>query len=379
MTRLKEFLKALSDKDAKTYYVGGYVRDMILGKENKDIDIEIHYITEKEFLDTCKSFDLDIKLCGQAFGVYKAVIDGQDIDFSFPRTEKLIGTKHTDFEIVVDPFIGEEKASLRRDFTINALMMDTQTGTILDFHKGMKDLQNKVIRHTSDKFSEDALRVYRAAQFASRFGFTVAPETLELCERIDVAHLPQERIQEETYKAFTKGTPSIYFDILKSIGIELVKEYRSIDKIAKKYDVEMCMAYLAKCDSSFELTTNKSKKYFELLHFMSDIHSMMNLQEYACEEYLMSQLAKAWVSQKFDDSMISVVFDIFSLDTGIKTEKEQLEFTQFIKSVKEQYLTSKELMELGYKGQELGKVLKEMKALACQGLKHGELLEIFKK
>lgn len=379
MTRLQEFLKALSEKGAKTYYVGGYVRDKILGKENKDIDIEIHYITEEEFLDACKSFGLDIKLCGQAFGVYKAVIDGQDIDFSFPRTEKLIGTKHTDFEIAVDPFIGEEKASMRRDFTINALMMDTQTGTILDFHKGMKDLEDKIIRHTSDKFSEDALRVYRAAQFASRFGFTVAPETLELCERIDVVHLPQERIQEETYKAFTKGTPSIYFDILESIGIELVKDYRSIDKVTKKYDVEMCMAYLAKCDSSFELTTNKSKKYFELLHFMSDIHSMMNLQECACEEYLMSQLAKAWVSQKFDDSMISVVFDIFSLDTGIDTEQEKSEFIQFIKDVKEQYLTSKELMELGYEGQELGKSLKEMRALACEGLTHEQLLEKFRK
>lgn len=379
MTRLKEFLKALSDKGAKTYYVGGYVRDMILGKENKDIDIEIHYITEEEFLDVCKSFDLDIKLCGQAFGVYKAVIDGQDIDFSFPRTEKLIGTKHTDFEIAVDPFIGEEKASMRRDFTINALMMDTQSGAILDFHHGMEDLQNKVIRHTSDKFSEDALRVYRAAQFASRFGFTVAPETLELCKYIDVTHLPQERIQEETYKAFTKGTPSIYFDILKSVGIELVKDYRSIDKIAKKYDVEMCMAYLAKCDSSFELTTHKSKKCFELLHFMSDIHSMMNLQEYACEEYLMSQLAKSWVSQKFDDSMISTVFDIFSLDTGIDIETEKSEFVQFIKSVKEQYLTSKELIELGYTGQELGKALKEMKALACEGLTHEQLLEKFRK
>lgn len=372
MTRLQEFLKALSEKGAKTYYVGGYVRDKILGRENKDIDIEIHYITEEEFLDVCKSFDLDIKLCGQAFGVYKAVIDGQDIDFSFPRTEKLIGTKHTDFEIAVDPFIGEEKASMRRDFTINALMMDTQSGAILDFHHGMEDLQNKVIRHTSDKFSEDALRVYRAAQFASRFGFTVAPETLELCERIDVAHLPQERIQEETYKAFTKGTPSIYFDILKSVGIELVKEYRSIDKVAKKYDVEMCMAYLAKCDSAFELTTHKSKKYLELLHSMSDIH------EYVCGDFLIHELAKAWVSQKLDDSMISVVFDIFSLDTGIDTEKEKLEFIQFIKSVKEQYLTSKELMELGYEGQELGKSLKEMKALACQGLTHSELLKIFK-
>lgn len=372
MTRLKEFLKALSDKGAKTYYVGGYVRDMILGKENKDIDIEIHYITEKEFLDTCKSFGLEIKLCGQAFGVYKAVLDGQDIDFSFPRTEKLIGTKHTDFEIAVDPFIGEEKASQRRDFTINALMMDTQDGTILDFHKGMKDLEDKIIRHTSDKFSEDALRVYRAAQFASRFGFTVAPETLELCKKIDVTHLPQERIQEETYKAFTKGTPSIYFDILKSIGIELVKEYGSIDKIAKKYDVEMCMAYLAKCDSSFELTTHKSKKCLELLYFMSDI------QEFVCGDCLIHELAKSWVSQKFDDSMISVVFDIFSLDTGIDVEKEKSEFIQFIKSVKEQYLTSQDLIELGYEGQALGKALKEMKVLACQGLTHDELLEIFK-
>jgi tRNA nucleotidyltransferase/poly(A) polymerase len=372
MTRLQDFLKTLSDRGAKTYYVGGYVRDMILGKENKDIDIEIHYITEEEFLDTCKSFDLDIKLCGQAFGVYKAVLDGQDIDFSFPRTEKLIGTKHTDFEIAVDPFIGEEKASQRRDFTINALMMDTQDGTILDFHKGMKDLEDKIIRHTSDKFSEDALRVYRAAQFASRFGFTVAPETLELCKHIDVTHLPQERIQEETYKAFTKGTPSIYFDILKSVGIELVKEYRSIDKVAKKYDVEMCMAYLAKCDSSFELTTHKSKKCLELLYFMSDI------QEYVCGDCLIHELAKAWVSQKFDDSMISVIFDIFSLDTGIDIEKEKSEFIQFIKSVKGQYLTSKELIELGYEGQALGKALKEMKALACQGVKHSELLEIFK-
>lgn len=373
MTRLQKFLKALSEKGAKTYYVGGYVRDMILGKDNKDIDIEIHYITEEEFLDTCKSFDLDIKLCGQAFGVYKAVIDGQDIDFSFPRTEKLIGAKHTDFEIAVDPFIGEEKASLRRDFTINALMTDTQTGTILDFHQSMEDLENKVIRHTSDKFSEDALRVFRAAQFASRFGFTVAPETLELCKKIDVTHLPQERIQEETYKAFTKGTPSIYFDILKSVGIELVKEYRSIDKVAKKYDIEMCMAYLAKCDSGFELTTHKSKKCFELLHFMSDIH------EYACGDCLIHELAKTWVSQKFDDSMISVVFDIFSLDTCIDTEHEKLEFIQFIKCVKEQYLTSQELMELGYSGEKLGKTLKEMKALACQGLKHSELLEIFKR
>ena len=373
MTMLEKALEKLNERGAKTYYVGGYVRDMILNKENKDIDIEVHNITEQDFLSVLKDFVIEPKLCGKAFGVYKVVIDGTDIDFSFPRTEKLVGTKHTDFEIIVDPFIGEEKASMRRDFTINALMMDTQTGTILDFHKGMKDLEDKIIRHTSDKFSEDALRVFRAAQFASRFGFTVAPETLELCKKIDITHLPQERIQEETSKAFTKGVPSIYFDILKSVGIELVKEYRSIDKVAKDYDVEMCMAYLAKCDSGFELTTHKSKKYLELLYFMSDI------QEYVCGDYLISQLAKSWVSRKLDDSMISTVFDIFSLDTDIDVEKEKSEFMQIIKSVKEQYLTSQELLEFGYKGQELGKVLKEMKVLACEGLTHEQLLKKFRK
>ena len=153
----------------------------------------------------------------------------------------------------------------------------------------------------------------------------------------------------------------------------MVKEHRSIDKVAKKYDVEMCMAYLAKCDSSFELTTHKSKKCLELLYFMSDI------QEFVCGDCLIHELAKAWVSQKFDDSMISVIFDIFSLDTGIDIEKEKSEFIQFIKSVKGQYLTSKELIELGYTGQELGKALKEMKYLACEGLTREQLLDKFRK
>lgn len=106
---------------------------------------------------------------------------------------------------------------------------------------------------------------------------------------------------------------------------------------------------------------------------------MSDIQEYVCGDYLVHELAKSWVSRKFDDSMISVVFDVFSLDTGIETEKEQLEFTKFMKSVKEQYLTSQELMGLGYEGQELGKALKEMKALACQGLTHEQLLEKFGK
>ena len=220
MTKLKTLLKKLSEKGAKTYYVGGCVRDEVLGKTNKDIDIEIHFITEDDFISVAKSLGIKIDFVGKSFGVYKAFMDGTDFDFSFPRTEKQIGEKHTDFEIVVDPFIGEAKAAERRDFTINALMKDTQTGKILDFFGGMKDLETGVIRHCTEKFAEDSLRVFRAAQFASRFGFEIAPETIEISKTLDCSILPMERIFEETHKAITKSEkPSVFFKKLEKMGV----------------------------------------------------------------------------------------------------------------------------------------------------------------
>ena len=220
MTKLKTLLKKLSEKGAKTYYVGGCVRDEVLGKTNKDIDIEIHFITEYDFISVAKSLGIKIDFVGKSFGVYKAFMDGTDFDFSFPRTEKQIGEKHTDFEIVVDPFIGEAKAAERRDFTINSLMKDTQTGKILDFFGGMKDLETGVIRHCTEKFAEDSLRVFRAAQFASRFGFEIAPETIEISKTLDCSILPMERIFEETHKAITKSEkPSVFFKKLEKMGV----------------------------------------------------------------------------------------------------------------------------------------------------------------
>ena len=238
MTKLETLLKELSIKGAKTYYVGGCVRDELLGKENKDIDIEIHHITEDEFVSVAQELGIKIDFVGKSFGVYKAFMDGTDFDFSFPRTEKQIGGKHTDFEIVVDPFIGETKAAERRDFTINALMKDTQTGKILDFFGGMKDLESGIIRHCTEKFAEDSLRVFRAAQFASRFVFEIAPETIEIAKTLDCTTLPMERILEETKKAITKSeTPSVFFKELEKMGVlDLFfppLELELIDKLTK--------------------------------------------------------------------------------------------------------------------------------------------------
>lgn len=164
-----------ADKGGRAYYVGGFVRDRLLSLENKDIDIEVHGIQPQELEEILDSIGERMTI-GQSFGVY--ALKGCGLDIAMPRREKQRGVGHRDFDIIVDPFLGAEKAAKRRDFTVNAMMQDVLSGEVLDFFGGMDDLSARILRHVSDEsFSEDSLRVLRGAQFAARFGFTVAPET----------------------------------------------------------------------------------------------------------------------------------------------------------------------------------------------------------
>ena len=154
---------------------------------------------------------------GKSFGVY--AVRGYDLDIAIPRKEKNTGRGHRDFEIYTDPFLGVEAAARRRDFTINALMQDVLTGEIVDCFGGQEDLKNGIIRHIDpESFVEDPLRVLRAAQFAARFEFTVADETMDLCRDIDLSALPAERVTAELKKALCKGRkPSIFFEVLREM------------------------------------------------------------------------------------------------------------------------------------------------------------------
>src|SRR4030095_15052048 len=109
---------------------------------------------------------------------------------------------HKGFEIIFDPEISPKDAAARRDFTINALMFDPRTNQVLDFFNGGADLRNKTLRHTTDAFTEDPLRVLRGMQFAARFGLTAARETIELCRKIRGSYkeLAVERVREEWFK-----------------------------------------------------------------------------------------------------------------------------------------------------------------------------------
>ena len=199
-----------------TYFVGGYVRDKILGKSNKDIDIEVHNIHPNNLKEILNRLG-KVKTQGISFGVYN--LCGYDIDIAQPRMENAIGRGHKDFEVTVDPFIGTTKAAKRRDFTINAIMENVLTGEIVDPFNGIEDLKNRIIRHVDDNsFSEDPLRVLRAAQFAARFNFVIADETKLIMNKMDLSTLSRERIYEELKKAMLKSNkPSIFFERLREV------------------------------------------------------------------------------------------------------------------------------------------------------------------
>ena len=212
--RIAEEVKRAS---GRVYFIGGYVRDRLLGRETKDVDLEVHGVSVQTLERILDGLGERIAV-GASFGVMR--LRHYDLDVAMPRSEQATGRGHRDFAVFVDPFLGEEKAARRRDFTINAMMQDVLTGEILDFFGGREDLRRGQIRHVDgDTFPEDPLRVFRAAQFAARFGFAVAPETTALCSSMAVDALAGERILGELEKALLKAeTPSVFFEVLREMG-----------------------------------------------------------------------------------------------------------------------------------------------------------------
>ena len=206
----------VKDAGGRAFFVGGCVRDRLLGKENKDIDIEVHGIPPETLTRLLGTLG-EVTSFGKSFGVFGLRHCGLDI--AMPRSERAVGPGHQDFDCTLDPFIGTRQAAMRRDFTVNALMQDILTGEIIDHFGGLRDLENRVIRHIDEvRFAEDPLRVLRAAQFAARFGFTVAPETVAVCRKMDLSALSAERIFGELEKALLKAEqPSVFFTVLRGM------------------------------------------------------------------------------------------------------------------------------------------------------------------
>lgn len=200
----------------RALFVGGCVRDAIRGIRSHEYDLEIYGI-QSDKLYSLLSSRFSVNKVGMSFGVMK--IGGLDIDVSLPRRESKTTPGHRGFMVDTIPDLPYHEACARRDFTINAILADPLTGEIIDPFNGITDIENRIIRHVSEHFSEDPLRVLRAMQFAARFEYDVAPETIAECSRMTPENLPAERLAGEWEKLLLNGTkPSLGLAFLRDCG-----------------------------------------------------------------------------------------------------------------------------------------------------------------
>jgi tRNA nucleotidyltransferase (CCA-adding enzyme) len=211
----------------KPYFVGGCVRDAILGNELSDFDIEVFGMALDD-IEKLLSGKFSIEKTGKSFCVLK--IHGLPIDISVPRGETKFGDGHRDFHVNELKNCDVMTAASRRDFTINALYFDVARGEVVDKFGGVGDLKRGVLRHVGEKFTEDPLRVLRGMQFAGRFNLTAAEETIALCKKLSIRNLSRERIFFEWEKLILKAEkPSLGLRFLKAVG--WLKFFPEIEKM----------------------------------------------------------------------------------------------------------------------------------------------------
>jgi len=217
------FRKEVEQLGGKIFSVGGAVRDEFLGKESKDLDVLVTGIPMDSLEQLLKKYG-GVNNVGASFGVLKFVPKGskEEIDIAIPRTEVPTGAGgHQGFDVTSDHELPIEKDLERRDFTINAIAKDID-GNIIDPYNGQEDLKNKIIRIVNPKaFSDDPLRMLRAVQFASRFGFTIEPKTMQMIidNASKITEIAPERILIELEKIVTKGNALIGVELLASTGL----------------------------------------------------------------------------------------------------------------------------------------------------------------
>lgn len=213
-------LSAVRQAGGRPRLVGGCVRDWLLGIPCKDFDVEVGLI-DFDALHRVLAPLGATDVVGRSFGVIKLRIEGNEYDFSLPRRESKTGAGHRGFYVRPEPDLSDALAAARRDFTINSIAYDPFRDTLIDPHGGERDLRARLLRHTSEAFSEDPLRVLRAMQFAARFDLTLDPGTAALCAEIaDTYHeLPLERIWGEWDKwALQSRKPSRGMTVLAETG-----------------------------------------------------------------------------------------------------------------------------------------------------------------
>ena len=228
-----EIVKKLHSAGHSAYFVGGAVRDMLLGKAPKDIDI----VSSATPPETAKLFS-DTMEVGAAFGVMLVREQGLSFEVSTYREERnyMDGRRPQHVKYSKDPKIDVS----RRDFTINGLLCNPESGEVFDYVGGVKDLEHGIIRTIGDaetRFGEDYLRMLRAVRFAARLGFELEADTLMAIQKLapETVKLSAERIRQELTMIFTGENPALALDMLHDTGLlaVLLPEIEAMRRVAQ--------------------------------------------------------------------------------------------------------------------------------------------------
>jgi len=208
--------RRVREASGRALIVGGWVRDRLMSRTCKDLDLEVYGLPADRLKSLLTEFG-NVNTVGESFTVYKVA----DIDVALPRRESRTGRGHRGFEVRGDPDLPFAEAARRRDFTINAIAWDPLAEEYIDPFDGRGDIAAKILRAVDlETFGDDSLRVLRAVQFAARFEFALDGATRELCRGIALDDLPSERIWGEVEKLLLQARrPSIGLQLALDLGV----------------------------------------------------------------------------------------------------------------------------------------------------------------
>jgi tRNA nucleotidyltransferase (CCA-adding enzyme) len=212
----RQIAELVRDRGGRALLVGGWVRDRLIGRSSKDVDLEVFGVPADALCGLLQQVG-PVNVVGESFTVYKVA----DVDVALPRRDSKTGRGHRGFRVEGDPSMDAAEAARRRDFTINAIACDPLTGEVVDPHGGRQDLDRRLLRAVDARtFADDSLRVLRGVQLAARFELEMDGPTRELCRRVPLDDLPAERIWGEMEKLLLQAPrPSIGLRLARELGI----------------------------------------------------------------------------------------------------------------------------------------------------------------
>ncbi|MFA5366435.1 MAG: GNAT family N-acetyltransferase [Dehalococcoidia bacterium] len=348
----------------KIYSVGGAVRDEFLGKESKDLDILVTGIPFDELEKILSKYGV-VNAVGKSFGILKfKPRGGEEVDVAIPRTETPTGEGgYHGFSVTSDHALPIEKDLERRDFTINSIAKDSE-GNIVDPYGGREDLKNKIIRIVNPKaFSDDPLRMLRAVQFAARFGFTIEPETMKMIQTNAgrIKEIPAERVLIEFDKIVKKGNKRMGAQLLKNTGLfqnifgfdikQSTIDRSPFEDVKTMGEFIFLLIHLNPNPAGYyknnlrgDINTYKEIKALDTAYNGSQESNPVKARAIAHNVYVLSP-------QTFQSTI---------LPENIENAARELVQGKYPKTLGELTVNGNDLMTLGFKGSEIGDMLKSI-------------------